>query len=161
MGTNYYLRPRRSATVKTYIGGTLVSAVRDYSHPDLYAAALPEGFAGNASEVFRRADPDMGLHVCKMSAGWVPLCECHAGTLLATWEGVRRCVLDSSFDVVDEYGEDHDKGEFLAYVEGYADAYERRCAVKGREASARSHQQYGDWQDESGARVEWTGYEFR
>lgn len=161
MGTNYYLRPKLAATVKTYIDGAVVESRRDYSEPRLYLAALPDGFTGDISHVLRRADPDMGLHICKVSAGWVPLCECHEGTLLTSWEGVRRCVCDGAFDVVDEYGEVEGPDDFIERVEGHADGYERRFLDKGREVRARSHLQYGDWPDESGVRVEWSGYEFR
>ena len=47
MGTNYYLRPKRAATVKTYIDGEVVESRRDYSVPRLYLAALPDGYTGD------------------------------------------------------------------------------------------------------------------
>lgn len=111
MGTNYYLRPKLAATVKTYIDGAVVESRRDYSEPRLYLAALPDGFTG-------------------------------------------------------EYGEVEGPDDFIERVEGHADGYEQRCLDqrcldKGREVRARSHRQYGDWPDESGVRVEWSGYEFR
>lgn len=40
MGTNYYLRPKLAATVKTYIDGAVVESRRDYSEPRLYLVTM-------------------------------------------------------------------------------------------------------------------------
>lgn len=155
MGTNYYMRPKFPAKVKTFVAGILVEARDDYSWHGLYASALPDGFARDAEHVFSRADGEWGLHLCKLSAGWLPLFERHPGTLLESWEGVRRCLASGKFAVLDEYGEAWQQDEFMGYVERRADEMGR-----SRGEAARSHRRYGATPDPGGARIEWQACEF-
>lgn len=155
MGTNYYLRPKHPAKVKTFVAGVLAEERDDYSWHGLYASALPGGFAGDAEIVFSRADGEMGLHLCKLSLGWVPLFEHHPGTALGDWEGVKRCLGSGEFDVLDEDGEVQAPEEFTELVEGWAHRWKLKT---GREAA--SHRRYGATPDPDGARIEWQACEF-
>ncbi len=160
MGTNYYLRAKEPVRVVTYgpDGGEL-EAERSYSHPSLYDAALLPGMRG--VELKLDDFKDTGMHLCKLSWGWVPLFERHPGTLLTSWEGVSKCVRMPCFDVIDEYGDTVGPQEFEDLVLGHTERYRAKAMeMQGWCNGPLSHSPFGDDADPGGYPVEWTDNQF-